>query len=197
MPEDMDIRLQLHEKWLDSIRREGEQLAMYGVDFRNFDFTGKNMEEVYLNDCMFDGLRLRNIDFQTSHLCLSSYRNADLIGCNFYWADLAYSHFENASLKRVRFAKSDCTEVNFTNADIISCRFAEANLFQANFHNARLEDVNIKGTKFNETILNGVSMKKITGFDKAIFKSINIGTAEEPVILEGEQAREWVRERCL
>lgn len=192
MIEDMDEKLIQHEKWLDSLRKDGEQLAVYGIDFRNYSLSGKYLEKAYLNDCIYDGVILNDSDFETFFMYMSSYRNTEIKRCNLRWADLSFSCFLNARLIRVNLSKSDCTEVDFTNANIMSCKFSGANLYMADFSNANLEGVTIVETHFDKTILNGVSMKKIKGIDKADFRSINIGTAKEPVMLEGEEARKWV-----
>lgn len=197
MTEEMNAKIIQHEKWLDSLRQEGEQLAVYGIDFRNYSLSGKYLEKAYLNDCIYDGVILNDTDFETSFMCMSSYKNTEIKRCNFRWVDLSYSCFLNARLISVNFSKSDCTEVDFTNANIVSCKFSEANLYMADFSNANLEGVTIIETHFDQTILGGASMKKMKGIDKADFRSINIGTAKEPVMLEGEEARKWVELHSL
>lgn len=194
--EELDYKFAQHELWVDSIRERGEQLAVYGIDFRECDLSGKIFEDVYLNDCIFDGLHLKHVDFQSSYLCLSTYNNTMIRDCNFYWAELAFGYFMGADIRRVSFAKTDCTETNFTNAWIRNSRFTDADLTDADFTGVRFEHVNFNRAIFDKTVMRGVTMKYMKGIPRAKYKSINIGTVEEPIILEGEKAKEWIEQLC-
>ncbi|WP_242217401.1 pentapeptide repeat-containing protein [Bacillus cereus group sp. BfR-BA-01380] len=190
-------KFELHKKWVETIGEEGEKLRLDEVDLRNFDLSDKSLDQAYVTDCIFDNLNLENIDFYASILCSSTYRNANLNACDFYKADLSYTDFSNATIRNVRFSKSDCSEAIFNNADLIECNLINASFYLTDFSNARLNNVDISCSRFKEVLLNGVTLKNIKGIEEAHFVSINIGTLEQPILLEQEQAKKWIIENSL
>lgn len=186
----------LHKKWVETIGDEGEQLKLDEVDLRGFDFSDKSVEQAYLIDCTFDALKLENIDFHSSLLASSTFRNVYVDQCGFYKSDLRYTDFSNCIIKNSRFSKGDCWEATLSNAYVVDCNLINVSFYLTDFRNARLENVDISVSSFDETLLNGVTLKRIKGIDEAFFRSINIGTPEKPVLLEKEKAREWFLEKC-
>ncbi|AIQ19741.1 hypothetical protein H70357_25760 [Paenibacillus sp. FSL H7-0357] len=187
---------ELHKKWVESIGKEGEVLKLDEVDLRGFDLSNKLLEQAYLTECIFDELKLENIDFHASLLCSSTFKNAYLDKCDFYKSDLGYTDFSNCVIKNSRFSKGDCWEAIFRNAYLVNCNLINVFFYLTDFSNARLENVDISVASFEETLLNGVTLKNITGIEEAHFRSINIGTLENPILLKSEQAKEWVLEKC-
>lgn len=188
---------ELHKKWVETIGKEGKKLCLEEVDFRNFDLSDKLLEQANIVECIFDNLNLKDMDFHASLLCSSTYKNTNLDDCDFYRSNLSYTDFSNANLNRVRFSKSDCWEAIFRNADLIDCNLINVYFYLTDFSNARLDNVDISVATFQETILNGVTLKNIKGIEEAHFKSINIGTLEKPTLLKLEEAKEWIIANCL
>ncbi|MGO4527467.1 pentapeptide repeat-containing protein [Paenibacillus sp. 2TAF8] len=186
----------LHKKWVETLGEEGEQLKLDEVDLSVFGFSDKLVEQAYLIDCTFDALKLENIDFHSSLLASSTFRNAYLDQCDFYKSDLRYTDFSNCIIKNSRFSKGDCWEATFSNAYVVDCNLINVSFYLTDFRNARLENVDISVSSFKETLLNGVTLKRIKGIEEAFFRSINIGTAEKPVLLEKEKARKWFLDNC-
>ncbi|GKU77607.1 pentapeptide repeat-containing protein [Paenibacillus sp. L3-i20] len=189
-------KFELHKKWVETIGKEGEMLRLDEVDLRRFDLSDKLVEQAYLIECTFDDLNLENIDFHTSLLCSSTFKNAYLDKCDFYKSDLRYTDFSNSVIKNSRFSKGDCWEAIFRNANLVDCNMINVLFYLTDFSDARLENVDISVATFEETLLNGVTLKNIKGIEEAHFKSINIGTLEEPILLKSEKAKEWLLEKC-
>lgn len=189
-------KFELHKKWVETIGKEGEKLSLDEVDLRRIDLSDKLVDQAYLIECTFDDLKLENIDFHTSLLCSSTFKNAYLDKCDFYKSDLRYTDFSNCIIKNSRFSKSDCWEAIFRNANLVDCNLINVLFYLTDFSNARLENVDISVATFEETLLNGVTLKNIKGIEEAHFKSINIGTLEKPILLKLEKAKEWVLEKC-
>lgn len=189
-------KFELHEKWIETLGNEGKKLTLQKVDLRNIDLANKLFDQALIVSCVFDSLTLENIDFHTSVLCSTSYKNAKLYNCNFYRTDLGYADFTSAIIKGVNFSKSDFCDTVFCNADLFECKLINGCFYLTDFSNAILNNVDISGATFDEALLNGVILKNILGIEEAHFKSINIGTIEEPIILEGAKAKEWVIANC-
>lgn len=62
------------------------------------------------------------------------------------------------------------------------------------FSYAELSNVDVSRASFDETIVRGIKLKNIIGFEEAQIESINIGTYEKPQLLYGEEARAWFQE---
>lgn len=187
-------QFELHRKWVETTGKEGEKLCLEEVDFRDFDLSDKLLEQANLVECIFDTLNLKSIDFHASLLCSSTYKNTNLDDCDFYKSDLSYTDFSNASLNGVRFSKSDCWEAIFKSADLTDCNLSNVGFVSTDFRNATLNNVDISASRFKKTLFNGAILKNIKGIDEAYFHSINIGTLEEPILLEEEQAKKWIIE---
>lgn len=186
----------LHKKWVETIGDEGEQLKLDEVDLRVFDLSDVLLEQSYLIDCIFDDLKLENIDFHSSLLASSTFINTCLDKCDFYKSDLRYTDFSNCIIKNSRFSKGDCWEAAFNNACLVDCNLINVSFHLTDFRNARLENIDISVSTFKDTLLNGVTLKGIKGIEEAFFQSINIGTPEKPLLLEKEEARRWFLEKC-
>lgn len=189
-------KFELHKKWVETIGKEGEMLKLDEVDLRRFDLSDKLLEQAYLIECTFDDLKLENTDFHTSLLASSTFKNAYLDKCDFFKSDLRYTDFSNCVIKNSRFSKGDCWEAVFRNAYLVDCNLINVSFYLTDFSWARLENVDISVAAFEETVLNGVTLKNIKGIEEAHIKSINIGTLEKPIFLKSEEAKKWMLEKC-
>ncbi|SFC83179.1 Pentapeptide repeat-containing protein [Bacillus sp. 491mf] len=190
-------KFELHKRWVETIGEEGDQLNLDEVDFRNIDCSKSLLEQSYLTGCIFDGLNLKNVDFHGSVLCSSTYKKTNLDSCDFYKSDLGYTNFSYAILKNVNFSKSDFWEALFNNANLTECNLSDTNFSSTDFSNVRLSNVDISLSRFENTLFSGATLENIKGIEEAFFHSINIGTLEQPILLEREQAKKWVIENCL
>lgn len=194
MGNDIVKQFELHKKWVETAGKEGEKLCWDDEDFRNFDLSDKVLQQANIPGGIFNNLKLKGIDFYRLLLCSSTYINAKLDNCDFCKSDLSYADFSNSSFNKVNFYRSDCTEAVFRNSNFIDCNFGDADFGLADFTNATFNNIDITAAYFEKTLFNGIVLKDIKGIDKAYFHSINIGTREEPILLEEEQAKKWIIE---
>ncbi len=190
-------RIKLHRIWIESIGEQGEKLSVDEIDFRGFDLTGYPLNQAFLTECKFDGMNLCNMDMSSSLLCSSTFKNTNLVNADFYKADLSYADFSDANVQNVRFAKTDCSEAIFLKANLENSKLISCSLYLTDFQNANLKNVDISLSSFEETFLKGTTLTGIKGLEEAFIKSINIGTLENPMILLGEKAREWIQNKSL
>ncbi|WP_373428362.1 pentapeptide repeat-containing protein [Paenibacillus sp. W4I10] len=95
----LDLKFELHKKWVETSGQEGEKLRLQEVDFQHYELTGVCLEQSYMTSCNFDNLSLNNMDFHASGLSSSTYNDAELVNCDFYKSDLSYTEFSNATLR--------------------------------------------------------------------------------------------------
>lgn len=116
--------------------------------------------------------------------------------CMFYKADLSNVEFKGTEFHSCNFDRSDCYETIFRNSKIINCLFTGILLSKVDFTNAYMEHVDFRGAYVKETIFSNVTIKSILGIDEAFIKSINIGTTDEPQMLYGDEAKQWLMNRA-
>ncbi|MEW4372060.1 hypothetical protein [Paenibacillus kandeliae] len=51
-------------------------------------------------------------------------------------------------------------------------------------------------SKFKNVILQGANLTGMKGIEEADIESINLGTIEKPIMLEGEQAKAWIMKQA-
>ncbi|MFJ6267105.1 pentapeptide repeat-containing protein [Lysinibacillus xylanilyticus] len=189
--------LKLHRVWIETIGDQGKKLGLDEIDFREFDLIGYPLNQAYLTACKFDGMNLSSCDMSSSLLCSSTFKSTSLVNADFYKTDLSYADFTNANAQNARFAKTDCSEAIFLNANLENSKLISCSLDLTDFQNANLKNVDISLSAFEGTLLKGTTLVGIKGLEEAFIKSINIGTQENPIILLGEKAREWIQNKSI
>lgn len=184
--------LKLHKIWIETIGREGKKLAVDEVDFRDIDLADYPLDQAYLTACVFNGMNLSGKDMYASVVCSSTFEDANLESADFYKADVSYANFSNANLQNARFARSDCIETIFNKADLRNAKLVGALFDQVDFRNANLQNTDVSTSTFEEVLLQAAQLEGMRGLEEAFIKSINIGTPEQPIILKGEDARQWL-----
>nr|WP_276523214.1 pentapeptide repeat-containing protein [Lysinibacillus fusiformis] len=112
-------------------------------------------------------------------------------------SNVSYVDFTNANIKAARLADSECIETVFAKADLSDANLVAGLFDEADFRNAVLLNADIRLATFESVLLNGAILTGIRGIEEAFIKSINIGTAEKPIILMGEEARKWIQNKSL
>ncbi|TCW39065.1 pentapeptide repeat protein [Laceyella sacchari] len=181
----------LHRIWIETIGEKGEKLSVDEIDFRGIDLTEYPLDQAYMTACIFDGMNLSNKDMFASLMCSSTFRSTNLKNADFYKADVSYVDFTNANAQNARFAKSDCIETIFIKVDLTNAVLVNSLFDHSDFREATLQNVDVSGSYFEGVLLKGAKLTGIKGIEEANIKSINIGTPECPILLEGEKARQW------
>lgn len=108
---ELKTAIEKHQKWLKH-QKGGKMLKLYSYDLTGLDFSGHNLANADLQDCIID--------------------DADFTDCI-----LNNAIFENSRLRRACFHNADCTECDFTHTDCTECDFTLTNLSDAQLSNAR------------------------------------------------------------
>ncbi|WP_078552220.1 pentapeptide repeat-containing protein [Bacillus alkalicellulosilyticus] len=191
------VQLESHRLWTETIGEQGEKLGLDEIDLRNVYLSPYPLDQAYITDCIFDGMDLNNKDISSSLLCSSTFISANLEGANFGKSNVSYVDFTNANIKSARLADSECIETVFAKADLSEANLVAGLFDEADFRNAILLNADIRLATFESVLLNGAILTGIRGIEEAFIKSINIGTAEKPIILMGEEARKWLQNKSL
>jgi uncharacterized protein YjbI with pentapeptide repeats len=170
---------------------KGEKLEVSDIDFRDIDLTNYPLDQALLIACTFDGMNLYAKDMFASLLCASTFKSTNLENADFYEANVSYVDFTNANAQNTRFLKSICFETVFIKADLTNAMLVDALFVKTDFRKAILHNVDVRFSVFKDVLLKGAKLTGLKGLEEAFIESINIGTPESPILLEGEEAREW------
>jgi uncharacterized protein YjbI with pentapeptide repeats len=115
-----------------------------------------------------------------------------LAHADFTKANLSYVNFSHANAKNARFVKCECFETIFYKTDLTHAKLVNSLFVEADFREATLKHVDVSVSVFEDVLIKGAKLTDIRGIDNAYIKSINIGTPENPIMLEGDKAKEWL-----
>lgn len=184
---------QEHERWLQTLGKEGEKLVLDEKDLRGIVLDEEKYEQAYLTDCIFDYRNMKSYSFYLAKLLSTSFKNCYFENNDFTKADLSYTNFSNSTFYEVRMNKCDCIETDFCNVHIENSNMQDSFFESADFRNATLNNVNISFSNFEEILVKGMILNNIEGFDKIVNLSINIADFDNPTILKGEDAIIWLK----
>ncbi|WP_411344069.1 pentapeptide repeat-containing protein [Paenibacillus sp. WLX1005] len=194
----MEKKLELHKLWIETIAKQGKKLVEDEVDFTRMDVTLKelSLDSASLTECKFDQLDLSKTEFYRGWLCSSTFREATMDYCSFVKAELLSVDFSYATLTYANFVKSDCFETVFFGSHLEYANLTNTLCVRTDFRQANLMHVDITVSKFKNVLLQGANLTGMKGIEEADIESINLGTVEEPIMLEGEKAKHWMVEQA-
>lgn len=190
-------KFEFHQVWLDSVGREGEKLVLDEINLEGLDLSNFSFKEARLIECSFDSMSLEKGNFILTWLYSSTFRNAYLQGANFYKGYVSYADFSYSNLRNSKFTDCESAETIFLGADLSNAELNVCYFSSVDFRNSKLDNANIEDSFFEDVLVKGVSFKNVKGIEKANIISINIGTSEEPITLDNEQAKRWIFENCM
>lgn len=140
----------LHELWLDSHGRHGQQLWLEDADLSGLEFSRRVLVDSLLSCVHLDGANLVDADLAGAQLVGSSLRHADLHGANLGKANLDTVHADHAQLidaSRIRctLRDADLRGTNMDGADLRGCTMRFATLDRCWFVSAVLGPTDATG----------------------------------------------------
>lgn len=190
---ELSYRFTEHRRWVDSLGKEGKRLNIDEIDLSKNSLEGENYEQAYITECIFDNRDVKEISFYLSKLFSSTFKSCKLEKVDFTKADLSYADFSNSILCDVNFNKCECLETNFSNSELINAKMTDALFDTVDFRNVTMCNVDISYSSFDAVLVKGISLKNVVGIEKVSSLSINIGDIDKAIILQGEEAVQWLK----
>jgi uncharacterized protein YjbI with pentapeptide repeats len=190
-------KLEEHNLWKESLGKYGEKLSLDEIDLRNINIDKYFLDQAYIAACIFDGMNLCSKEIYSSIVCSSTFRYSNLESVDFSKSDVSYVDFTGANIKNGRFNRSDCIETVFVEADLTNANLIGSGFYDTDFRKVILCKADISSATFEAVLMNGAKLSGIKGILEANIKSINIGTRENPIIIEGNQAVQWLLSESL
>jgi uncharacterized protein YjbI with pentapeptide repeats len=174
-------------------RAKEHRLDIEGVEVAGEDLTSVMFEMVLsLTHCVLDRANLRGVHAPTyisgCSLIETRLDGAWLAKSQFTGCDLRGASLRDAKLSRTDFAKSDLRGASFSGAD----PFSRVGFYDCDLRGAYLTGLQFQAASFSGSSLSGIDLSLTTG---SIFpRPINIGSPEEPRLVEGDEALRWMEE---
>jgi uncharacterized protein YjbI with pentapeptide repeats len=154
-----------------------ENLVRDGVSFersplfRGRDFSGANLQNIFLEWTGMDKTNLNNADLRNGRFHAASIENANL----------AYAKLSGSNLRTADVLKTDLNHANFSNADLWRADFTQANLSHVNFSGASLSHTNLsradlsysnfRKANLDSTVLLGANLQNVQGLTQSQLSS--------------------------
>ena len=202
IPPELLVRIQEHERWLETFKEEGQQLVLQWVDLCDMDLSGQDLARAALGHVRLDRALLRAVDLNDANFYECSFVQTILDDAQLIEADAGQCNFSNASLCRVHAISAEFMEVNLCNANLEGSNLYDVDLQDANLTGANFSHANMRGTylpraQLAHAILTGAQVEGAifvgaTGIETVEVEWLDIGSEEVPQRLEGEQAKNWL-----
>jgi uncharacterized protein YjbI with pentapeptide repeats len=156
-----------------------ENLVRDGVSFersplfRGRDFSGANLQNIFLEWTGMDKTNLNNADLRNGRFHAASIENANL----------AYANLSGSNLRTADVLKTDLNHADFSNADLWRADFTQANLSHVNFSGASLSHTNLsradlsysnfRKANLDSTVLLGANLQNVQGLTQSQLSSGN------------------------
>lgn len=195
---DLNILIENHNLYLKSItdtNSKGQRLILDGVDFTNNDLSKLNFVDVYVTSSLFTSQMLQNANFGGSELYDCSFTNVVFDKCNFGKTILNYSVIAESKFLKCNLVEIETLECNFEKLLFNNCSLSGA-FSNCTIKNAIFEECTFNYPEFWKCVIEN---SKIVNYDeldlKNIISNVNIGTIEEPIFVENQDALKYLESR--
>ncbi|MGB3638884.1 MAG: pentapeptide repeat-containing protein [Rivularia sp. (in: cyanobacteria)] len=134
-------------------------LAREKYDFSKYVFAGENLS--FIN---FDGLQMKDVQFQRSDLRKSTFLDATLSGTNFSSAKMKDTRLQGANLVRVNLSNANLVDAYLSQANLTKAILRESNLSGANRTCANLIDADLTNANLTNAKINHIIYSSQTKF---------------------------------
>lgn len=185
-------KLTKHFQWVSTAGRKGKRLTLDEIDLSNIYDKTFLMESAFLTACKFSNVTFEKTDFYTAELYSCIFNNSNLNNCDFRKATLDYSEFHNCCFKECSFGRTDLYEAQIIHSLMKQCSFVGIGLMKCNLSLTTLDNVNFDYSYLEAVKVNGTKFINPQNLDLAVKLSLDISTDNNPIIIEGKEAIDWI-----
>lgn len=195
--ENLNKKFMEHNIWCQSLGENGVRLNLDDIDLTENNINHKNcsFEQAYIIGCVFEKMYIKNQSFYLSKLFSTSFKKGNLQEVDFTRADLSYADMSETHLYDINFNRCECVETDFNHAKCTAIKLTGVTFDTVDLRNAVINDADVSYAYFDSVLVKGIRLKNIRGIENICHLSINIESVENPEILNGKEAMEWLKGR--
>lgn len=183
--------LDLHGRWARA-DQSGERLVATGLDFRGKALEGVGLNGAELVECSFGGARMRGADLYGAVFVRCSFAGADLSGATLAKAQVSTCDLREARLVGANLVRSSTAQSDLRGADLTGADLTASFIWRCDLRGAVLRRASFgRSAGVIECLLAGADLRGVTG--ALMPYPIDLGTPEEPRLIEGDEALAWLR----
>ncbi|UAC49981.1 pentapeptide repeat-containing protein [Bacillus aquiflavi] len=174
--------------------KEGKRLILDEIDFSSNNLSQLNFVDVYITDSIFCNTVFENTNFGGAKLYGCEFNNITFKNVNFGKVELDASKIVNSIFDNCTLIKVSSNETLFGNLCFQHCKLDDV-FSNSIVKNILFEECDFNGIEFWECIISSLKFKKSKFKVTDMKKNINKGTLERPVIINGDEAISFFKER--
>lgn len=192
---DMNNLFLKHNEWAISDGKNGEKLEIEHAEMSGIEMRGLNLSCSLIVESNLNRAILTNNDMSDGYFLSTSFDGADLSDSLISKAVFDFASLKEAVLKNSIAIKASFEEVDLSSADLFAADLRRASFRKANLSHANFVAADLSGAILDGALLCGTDFKAARGLDEVSANYVIIGTAAEPVRLEGEAVHQWLLEQ--
>ena len=189
-------KLLAHDLWVESIGKLGTQLVLDEEDLQGIVTKEHHWDQCYLTCCLMHSSVLTEVDFYASEIHSCEFQNSSLSGVCFVKANVSYSNFSGCQFDHVDYKKAYFDSSEFGSARFEDCDFNGLSIVESDMSQCVFKNCDFNGIYLRDVCLLKCRFINVANVEMAVSLRINVGSLEQPVMLEGEDAIRWIKERC-
>ena len=193
--DDIRNKLLAHDLWVESIGKSGTQLVLDEVDLQGIVTKEHHWDQSYLTCCLMHSSILTEVDFYASEIHSCEFQNSSLSGVCFVKTNISYSDFRGCKFDHIDYKKAYFDSSEFGSARFEDCDFNGGSIVESDMSRCVFKNCDFNCIYLRDVCLLECRFINVTNVEKAVSLRINVGTMEQPVMLEGEDAIRWIKER--
>ncbi len=182
-----------HKKWLESEGEDGEQLVLENICSNQLTNEQVSMlVDSVITDCTFNCIEYAEIDFYHTEFYSCNFSNVRLLSAQFAKSEINDTAFIDMVFENCNFINAEIFDCVLKNCELLEVTFASVGIWntifencvfnEVDFENAYIENMNCLDSHF----INPLNLEKATKIE------LNVGTKENPVMLNTKDSIEWI-----
>ena len=198
MNENISTLFEKHKKWLETEGESGEQLVLEGIDSELLSREQlRLLTDSILTECCFSDTELKEIDFYHSELYSCVFKKAFFCKSMLIKAEVNDTTFTDTRFENVSFSNAEMFDCTFNRCLFTKSTFVCVGIWNSVFNSCTFSDIDFDSAYLENIVVSDSKFINPINLDKATKIELNIGTAENPMILSHADSIKWIQEHSV
>lgn len=193
MHENLNNLFRNHIKWLDSEGKIGAQLVLENIS--SDQLAAEQLQlltDSVLIECSFSNSSMDRIDLYHTELYSCRFTMSSFCETNLIKSEINDTNFINTSFDGTTFSKAEIFDCIFLRCAFKKSSFISAGIWNSKFDGCTFENIDFESVYVENVIFSNSSFINPINLEKATKLTINVGTADQPILLSQEESVKWI-----